>query len=160
MSQFPKFFQGGKKIRKNPLEPPSERKVGCSRLETKVQGSTEALSSACLRSFNLGAACMQLQSYLTLFDPMDCSPPAPWSVEFSRQEYWSGLPFPSPGELPHPGTEPASLLSPALAGGFFTTRATRRPDKHLKQWLLNPVGQPSKLERVFKYKFSDSTVIS
>ena len=42
MSQFPKFFQGGTKTRKNPLEPPSERKVGCSRLETKAQGSTKA----------------------------------------------------------------------------------------------------------------------
>ena len=38
------------------------------------------------------------------------------SVGFSRQEYWSGLPFPSPGDLPDPGVEPASLASPALAG--------------------------------------------
>ena len=44
---------------------------------------------------------------------------------FSRQEYWSGLPFPSPGDLPNPGIEPVSLLSPALAGGFFTTSTTR-----------------------------------
>ena len=36
---------------------------------------------------------------------MDCSPSTPWSVEFSRQEYWSGQPFPSPGDLPDPGTE-------------------------------------------------------
>ena len=43
---------------------------------------------------------------------------------FSRQEYWSGLPFPSPGDLPDPGIEPRSLASPALAGGFFTTSAT------------------------------------
>ena len=42
-------------------------------------------------------------------------------MEFSRQEYWSGFPFPSPGDLPDPGIEPASLVSPALAGGFFTT---------------------------------------
>ena len=39
---------------------------------------------------------MSLQSCLTLCDPMDSSPPAPLSMEFSRQEYWSGLPFPSP----------------------------------------------------------------
>ena len=38
------------------------------------------------------------------------------SVEFSRQEYWNGLPFPPPGDLPNPGTEPSF---PALAGGFF-----------------------------------------
>ena len=42
------------------------------------------------------------------------------SMEFSRQEYWSGLPFPSPGDLPNPGTEPSSLAPPELAGWFFT----------------------------------------
>ena len=49
------------------------------------------------------------------------------SMEFYRQEYWSGLPFPSPGDLPDPGTEPASLVSPALAGGFFTTEPPGKP---------------------------------
>ena len=43
---------------------------------------------------------------------------------FSRQEYWSGVPFPSPGDLPDPGIEPKSLMSPALACDFFTTSAT------------------------------------
>ena len=43
---------------------------------------------------------------------------------FSRQEYWSGLPRPPPGDLPGPGFEPVSVMSPALAGGFFTTSAT------------------------------------
>ena len=43
------------------------------------------------------------------------------SVEFSRQQYWSGLPFPPPGDRPEPGIELESL---ALAGGFFTTSAT------------------------------------
>ena len=46
------------------------------------------------------------------------------SVGFSRQEYWSGLPFPSPGGLPNPGIESRSLTSPALADRFFTTSAT------------------------------------
>ena len=49
---------------------------------------------------------------------------APLSMGFSRQEYWSGFPFPPPGDLPNPGIEPASLSSPALASGFFTTSAT------------------------------------
>ena len=49
---------------------------------------------------------------------------APLSMEFSRQEYWSGLPFPSPGDLPDPEIKPMSPASPALAGGFFTTSAT------------------------------------
>ena len=42
-------------------------------------------------------------------------------MEFSWQAYWSGLPFPPPGDLLHPGIKPASLVSPALASGFFTT---------------------------------------
>ena len=46
------------------------------------------------------------------------------SVGFSRQEYWSGLPFPPAGRLPHPGIEPSSPVSPALAGRFFTTSTT------------------------------------
>ena len=46
---------------------------------------------------------------------------APLSVGFSRQEYWSGLPFPTPGDRPNRGTESMSLVFPGLAGGFFTT---------------------------------------
>ena len=46
---------------------------------------------------------------------------APLSKEFSRQGYWSGLPSPSPVDLPDPGIEPASLVSPVLTGGFFTS---------------------------------------
>ena len=46
---------------------------------------------------------------------------APLSMEFSRQEYWSRLPFPTPGDLPDPGIEPVSLVSSALAGRFVTT---------------------------------------
>ena len=46
-------------------------------------------------------------SYLTLCDPLDCSPPGS-SVGLFRQEYWSELPFPTPGDLPNPGVEPES----------------------------------------------------
>ena len=49
---------------------------------------------------------------------------APLSMGFSRQECWSGLPCPSPGDLPNAGTEPGSPASPALAGVFFTTSTT------------------------------------
>ena len=45
-------------------------------------------------------------------------------MEFSRQEYWSRLPFLTSGDLPDPEIEPMSLVSPALAGGFFTTGPT------------------------------------
>ena len=64
-----------------------------------------------------------LQLYLTLWT-VACQ--APLSMGFSRQ-YWSGLPFPSPGDLPNPGIEPASLISPALAGGFWTTVPPVKP---------------------------------
>ena len=56
--------------------------------------------------------------------PHDCSPPGSSSMEFSRQEYWSGLPFLPLGYPPDPGIESASLVSPALTGRFFTTNAT------------------------------------
>ena len=49
---------------------------------------------------------------------------APLSMGFSRQEHWSGLPFPNQGDLPDPGIEPAS---PALAGRFFTTEPPGKP---------------------------------
>ena len=49
---------------------------------------------------------------------------APLSVGFSRQEHWSGLPCPPPGDLPDPGAEAMYLMSLALAGGFFTTGGT------------------------------------
>ena len=61
-------------------------------------------------------SCVQLSA-----TPWTAACQAPLSTGFSRQEYWSGLLFPPPGDLPDPGIESASLASPALAGGFFTT---------------------------------------
>ena len=49
---------------------------------------------------------------------------APLPMGFFRQEYWSGVPFPYPGDLPNPGIEPTSLTSPTQAGRFFSTSAT------------------------------------
>ena len=60
----------------------------------------------------------------------------PLSMGFSRQEYWSGLPCPPPGDLPHPGIKPASLASPALAGGFFTASATWEARGNIKFTIL------------------------
>ena len=51
----------------------------------------------------------------------------PLSMGFSRQEYWSGFPFPPPGDLPEPGLKSTSPESPALADGFFTTVPPGKP---------------------------------
>ena len=65
---------------------------------------------------------VQLLSRVQLFvTPWTVAHPAPLSMEFSRQEYWSRLPFPPAGDLPHPGVKPILLVLTALAGGFFTT---------------------------------------
>ena len=69
--------------------------------------------------------CAGMLSHAQLFViPWTVTCQAPLSMGFSRQEYWSRLPFPSAEDLPYRGTEPASLASPSLAGRFFTTSAT------------------------------------
>ena len=58
----------------------------------------------------------------------------PLSMEFSRQEYWSGLPFPTAGDIPDPGIKPVSLVPSSLTGRFLTTRSTwEDPEKVKKQ---------------------------
>ena len=69
--------------------------------------------------------CVYAQSSPTLCDLMDCQ--APLSLKFSRQEYWSRFPFPTPGDLPEPGIEPAS---PALAVRFFATEPPGKSTNH------------------------------
>ena len=61
---------------------------------------------------------------------------APLSMGFCRQEYWSGLPCPPPGDLPGPGIKAKSLMSPASAGGCFTTSATWK-----MPWSANRLGE-------------------
>ena len=74
---------------------------------------------------NITTRMLSCFSHVRLCDPMDCiARQAPWPMGFSRLEYWSVLPCLSPRDLPYPGIEPRSLMSPALAGGFFTTSAT------------------------------------
>ena len=64
--------------------------------------------------------CMHVQTRPTLCNPMDPMHQASLFTGFSRQEYWSALPLPIPGDLPDPGIQPTSPVSPALAGRFFT----------------------------------------
>ena len=80
-------------------------------------GSTMSLFSGCLVLF-----AAHLLSRVQLFEtPWTVAHQTLMSMEFSRQEYWSGLAFPTPGDLPNLGIELASLVSPSLAGVFFNT---------------------------------------
>ena len=73
-----------------------------------------------------------------LCDPMDCCAQSPQSMGFSRQEYWSGLPCPPPGDLPHERIKPASLVYPALQADSL---------------LLNHQGSPIKLAQYLAFRF-------
>ena len=69
--------------------------------------------------------CAHAQSCLILCDPVDCSPPgSSLSMGFPRQEYWSGLLFPTLGDLPDSGIKLVYLASLALVSGFFTSSTT------------------------------------
>ena len=74
--------------------------------------------------------CTQSLSPIRVFaTPGTVAHQAPQSMGFSRQEYWSGLPFPPPRDLPNPGIKPTSLKLPALSGRFFTTSITWETQK-------------------------------
>ena len=77
---------------------------------------------ACYRNFLHGAKSLQL--CLTLFEPLHCSPPGSSFHGILQTRYCSESPCPPPGDLPNPGIKPTSLMSPALAGRFFTTSTT------------------------------------
>ena len=121
------------------------------------------------------ATCMRagsLQSCPTLCDPMDLARQAPLSMGFSRQEYWSGLPCHPPGDLPDPRIESGSLVSPALAGGFFTPSATWEapeiPNSGFQyQWFLlfpardtSPMGRSLLVGRGSSFPFSSVQSLS
>ena len=90
-----------------------------------------------------------LQSCLTLVTLWTVACQAPLSLGFSRQEYWSGLPCPPAGDLPDPGIKPASPMSPAVAGSFFTTSSTSR-----QRLLSRSQGQRSGISFVVIQSFS------
>ena len=71
--------------------------------------------------------CLVTKSSPLFCDPWTVAHQAPLSMGFSRQEYWSGLPFPPPGDRPDTGIEPASPVAPVLAGGLFTTGPPVKP---------------------------------
>ena len=92
----------------------------------------------------MGCVCvLPLQLYLTLCDFVDYSPSqAPLSMGCSRQEYWSGFPCPPPGDLPESEIELMSLISPALAGRFFTASATCEAGSKQQKSFLESLVKP------------------
>ena len=85
--------------------------------------------------------CLVAQSCPTLWDPMDCSLPGSCPWQFSRQEYWSGLPCPPPGNLPNPGIEPRS---PTLQTDSLPSEPPGKPSKHQTQWTNIKCKEPGK----------------
>ena len=98
---------------------------GRRKLSTRLRGEDIYIhNSDFVQNSGLPASLIDLHAKLFQLCPTLCDPMAPLSMGFSRQEYWSGVPFHSPGDLSDPGIKSESLLSPTLAGGFFTTSAT------------------------------------
>ena len=103
----------------------------------KEKWCRKSRDAAYLTNFDHLCMCAKsLQSCLTLYNPMDCSL---LSMGFSWQEYWSGLPCSSLGDVPDPGIKPVSLMSPALAGRFFTTSTTWEALKLCETQQISPL---------------------
>ena len=88
------------------------------KLQVSPQEGRRGLITGC------GCTLSCFSSVLFFVTPWTVAHQSPLSVGFSRQKHWSGLPCPPPVDLPDPGIEPTSLMSPALAGRFFTTSTT------------------------------------
>ena len=87
-----------------------------------LNGIIDSMDMSLSKLWEMVDVCAQSLSRVRLFEtPWTAACQAPLSMRFSRQEYWSGLPFPSPGDLPDSGIKLLSQVSPTLAGGFITT---------------------------------------
>ena len=110
------FPTPGSKVRWKQTEAPFQAGWLAWRSAFGITKFWAALTCVCAKALS------QVQLFVTLWT---MAHQAPLSMGFSRQEYWNRLSYPSPGDLPHPGIEPTSLLSSALEGGFFSVWATR-----------------------------------
>ena len=102
--------------------PPRAEVAGLPKLLCPLHAMVLSLGCVCVCVRSVASIC------LTLATPWTVACQAPLSIGFSRQEYWSGLPCLPPGELPDPGMEPVSPVSPALAGRFFTAEPPGKPN--------------------------------
>ena len=100
----------------------------CGQLtDSQIPSTAGCVAFPCVGSSLCLCSCPVAKPGLTLATPWTVSRQAPLSLGFSRQEYRSGWSFPPPGGLPDPGIESESPVSPALAGGFFTTEPPGKP---------------------------------
>ena len=97
------------------------------RKNTKIEIYLMPQNPGPIRPWNLCYCCLVTKLCPALMWPIDCGPPASSIHGISQARNWSGLPFPSPGELPNLGIKPTPLVSPPLAGGFFTTEPPMKP---------------------------------
>ena len=111
-------------------------------------------SSFCVCALSLS----RVQRFAT---PWAVAHQVPLFMEFSSREYWSGLPFPTPGDLPDSGIEPSSLASLVLAGGFFTTEPPGKPTHILLQCINFPCSlvRPNLLLLLF-HAYLQSSLLS
>ena len=119
---FPKWIKFPKLLLSTFL--PNQEKCISSGIKKNINNFTQAFQKCLCNNTCVHAKSLSLQLFAT---PRTVAHQALLSMGVSRQEYWTGLPCPSPGNLPNPGIEPASLTSSASADRFFTTRA---PGKH------------------------------
>ena len=93
--------------------------------------------------------CTQSLSHIWVFaTPWTVASQAPLSMGFSRQKYWSRLPFPPPGDLPNPEVKPRSPASPALAGGLFTTGPPANSSKSIYEIKFHKTIHQKKKKKV------------
>jgi len=123
------YFLTWKFAQRKDLEPkyPRCRKAHIMSGVMTAKEPSIAKPSAITEEKNWLIVCMyvcELNRVCLLMTPWTVAHQAPLSIGFPRQEYWSGLPWPPPGDLSNLGIEPASFMAPALAGRFFTTSAT------------------------------------
>ena len=102
------------------IEPP--KNPSSTRSESLGLGCPD--TSCCILDIRNRCAVLLLSPVRLFAIPWTAACQAPLPMEFHRQEFWRGVPFPPPGDLPHPKTESKSPVSPALAGRFFNTSTT------------------------------------
>ena len=104
-----------------------------------AEGQIRSLNSSVLSSLSLQLCMLSCFSPVWPFATLwTVAHQALLSMGFSRQEYWSGFPCPLPGDLPDPGTQPVSLMSPALADGFYSTSTTWEALTHDESSVVGP----------------------